>query len=153
MKRREFITLLGGAAATWPQAVRAQQPTMPVIGFLGASESSAMTKWVAALVQRLRELGWVEGRKIGIEYRWAEGRFERLAGFRSRAGPPQGQHHRCGRRNCCNPCGKTRHVGHPKRLSDSGGPRDQRPGREPGTTGWQRYGPIDVGIRSCWQAL
>ena len=54
---------------------------MPVIGFLGASESSVMTQWVAAFVQRLRELGWVEGRNIAIEYRWAEGRLERLAEF------------------------------------------------------------------------
>ena len=68
--RRQFITLLGGAAA-WPLAARAQQPTkLPTLGFLGTTTLSAMGEWVAAFVQRLRELGWVEGRNIAIEYRW-----------------------------------------------------------------------------------
>jgi ABC-type uncharacterized transport system substrate-binding protein len=76
MKRRKFITLLGGAAA-WPLAARAQQvPKLPTIGFLGATTPSAMSQWVAAFVQRLRELGWIEGRTVAIEYRWAEGRNE-----------------------------------------------------------------------------
>jgi putative ABC transport system substrate-binding protein len=78
MKRREFITLLGGAAA-WPLAARAQQSgKVPTIGFLGSTTLSAMSEWVAAFVQRLRELGWIEGRNIAIEYRWAEGRGERF---------------------------------------------------------------------------
>ncbi len=77
MKRREFITLLG-VAAGWPLAARAQQPTkLPTIGFLGTTTLSAMSEWVAAFVQRLRELGWIEGRNIAIEYRWAEARSER----------------------------------------------------------------------------
>src|SRR5215472_17132771 len=80
MKRRDFITLLGGAAAAWPLAARAQQAgKVPTIGFLGANTPSAQSRWTAAFVQRLRELGWIEGRTIAIEYRWAEGRFERLA--------------------------------------------------------------------------
>ena len=78
-KRREFITLLGGAAAAWPLAARAQQAKLPTIGFLGAGTASAMSQWTAAFVQRLRELGWVEDRTIAIHYRWAEGRTERLA--------------------------------------------------------------------------
>jgi len=70
--------LLGGAAATWPLAARAQQPAqLPTIGFLGASTPAIMGQWVAAFVQRLRELGWIEGRTIAIEYRWAEGRSAR----------------------------------------------------------------------------
>jgi putative ABC transport system substrate-binding protein len=77
MKRREFITLLGGAAA-WPIAARAQQPVkLPTLGFLGATTPSAQKKWTDAFVQRLRELGWIDGRTIAIEYRWAEGRTER----------------------------------------------------------------------------
>jgi putative tryptophan/tyrosine transport system substrate-binding protein len=75
--RREFITLLGGAAVAWPLAVRAQQPAMPVIGFLGATTPSAQKKWTDAFVQRLRELDWIEGRNVAILYRWAEGRTER----------------------------------------------------------------------------
>jgi putative tryptophan/tyrosine transport system substrate-binding protein len=80
MKRREFITLLGGAAASWPLAARAQQTgKLPTIGFLGQSTRSAASEWTAAFVQRLRELGWIEGRTVAIEYRWAEGREERFA--------------------------------------------------------------------------
>src|SRR6266851_6437330 len=76
--RREFIALLGGAAAAWPLAARAQQPgKLPTIGFLGANTPAAQSQWTAAFVQRLRELGWIEGRTIAIEYRWAEGHIER----------------------------------------------------------------------------
>ena len=79
MKRREFITLLSGAAA-WPVAARAQQVgKLPTIGFLGSSTLSAMSEWIAAFAQRLRERGWIEGRTVAIEYRWAEGRAERAA--------------------------------------------------------------------------
>ena len=79
IKRREFITLLGGVAA-WPLAARAQQPAkLPTIGFLGQSTRSAASEWVAAFVQRLRELGWIENRTVAIDYRWAEGRDERFA--------------------------------------------------------------------------
>src|SRR5499427_6896554 len=79
MRRREFITLLGGAAAAWPLAAGAQQPAkLPTIGLLGAGTLSAWSLWVAAFVQRLRELGWIEGRTVAIEYRWAEGRSERF---------------------------------------------------------------------------
>src|SRR5262249_13496301 len=78
MKRRSFIALLGGAAAS-PLAARAQQPgKLPTIGFLGANPSIESQR-VAAFVQRLRELGWIEGRTVAIEYRWAEGRSERYA--------------------------------------------------------------------------
>ena len=79
MRRREFITLLGGAAAGWPLAARAQQSgKLPTIGFLGATTASGASQWVIAFVQRLRELGWIEGRTMAIEYRWAEGRNERF---------------------------------------------------------------------------
>src|SRR5262245_41015600 len=80
MNRREFITLLGGAAA-WPLTARAQQQAgkLPTIGLLGANTPSAASQWVAAFVQRLRELDWIEGRTVAIEYRWAEGRSERFA--------------------------------------------------------------------------
>ena len=80
MKRRAFLTLLGGAAAAWPVAGHAQQPAkLPTIGFLGAGTASSWSQWTAAFVQRLRELGWVEGRTVAIEYRWADGRNERIA--------------------------------------------------------------------------
>src|SRR5215467_12950936 len=79
-RRREFITLLGGAVAAWPIAARGQQGSrLSTIGFLGSSTSSAMSQWVAAFVQRLRDLGWIEGRTVAIEYRWAEGRSSRAA--------------------------------------------------------------------------
>ena len=78
--RREFITLLGAAAAAWPLAVRAQQAgKLPTIGFLGTITPAVQIRWTEAFVQRLRELGWIEGRTIAIEFRWAEGRSERAA--------------------------------------------------------------------------
>jgi putative ABC transport system substrate-binding protein len=77
MRRRTFITLLGGVAAS-PLAARAQQSSKPpTIGFLGASTPSGWSRWTAAFVQRLHELGWTEGRTVMVEYRWAEGRSER----------------------------------------------------------------------------
>ena len=78
--RRKFITLLGGAAAAWPLAARAQQPAkLPTIGYLGLGTLATESQRMAAFVQRLRELGWVEGRTIIIDYRWAEGRSESMA--------------------------------------------------------------------------
>ena len=80
IRRREFIALLGGAAAAWPLAARGQQrEKLPTIGFLGAASASAMKSWLDAFVARLRELGWIEGRTVAIEIRWAEGRRERVA--------------------------------------------------------------------------
>jgi hypothetical protein len=74
--RREFLTFLGGTAA-WPLAARAQQPAkLRIIGFLGPGTPSAWSAWTAAFVQRLRELGWIEGRTLAIEYRWAAIRSE-----------------------------------------------------------------------------
>jgi putative ABC transport system substrate-binding protein len=78
VKRRKFITLLGGAAA-WPLAARAQQPgKLRTIGYMGSTTPSAQSPWTAPFVRRLRELGWIEGHNLAIEYRWAEGRNERL---------------------------------------------------------------------------
>ena len=80
MRRREFITLLGGAAAAWPLAARAQQARkLPTIGFLGAATPSVASQWVTSFEKRLRELGWIEGRTVAIEYRWAEARTERYS--------------------------------------------------------------------------
>jgi putative tryptophan/tyrosine transport system substrate-binding protein len=76
LRRREFITLLGGAAA-WPHAARAQQAKLPTIGFLGAPEASVWNRELTAFVQRLHELGWVEGRTVAIERRWGEGSSDR----------------------------------------------------------------------------
>jgi len=79
MRRRQFITLLGGAAAAWPRAALAQRAKLPTIGFLGSATPSAWRERVAAFLQRLRELGWTESHTIAIEYRWAEGRTVRFA--------------------------------------------------------------------------
>jgi len=75
IRRRDFITLVGGAAAAWPLAARAQQPgKLLTIGYLGAATPLAWAQWTAAFVQRLLELGWIDGRTVAIEYRWGEGR-------------------------------------------------------------------------------
>jgi ABC-type uncharacterized transport system substrate-binding protein len=78
MGRREFMVLLGGAAAGWPIAARAQQPAMPVIGYLSGATFEMMRDYVAAFHRALADEGFAEGRNVGIEYRWAEGHNDRL---------------------------------------------------------------------------
>ena len=78
MRRREFITLLGGAAAVWPIALRAQQPTMPVVGFIHNLSPENVPHFVSAFHRGLKEAGFVEGQNVAIEYRWARGQYDRL---------------------------------------------------------------------------
>ena len=78
MQRREFITFLGGAAATWPFAVHAQQPTMPVVGFVHTLSSENVPHFVPAFHRGLKEEGYIEGQNVRVEYRWAHGQYDRL---------------------------------------------------------------------------
>jgi putative ABC transport system substrate-binding protein len=78
MRRRDFISLIGGAAAAWPLPAQTQQTRLPIIGFVGA-DATSWSPWTTAFVQRLHELGWTEGRTVAIEYRWNEGKPERIA--------------------------------------------------------------------------
>jgi hypothetical protein len=146
MRRRDFITLFGGAAAAWPLAALAQQTgKLPTIGFLGA-DASAFGPWTAAFVTHLRELGWIEGRTIAIEYRWSEGRTERYAEIAAEfvrlkvdvivtvgsAVPTVKQ------ATAVIPIGDR--------------PGRQRPGRKSGQAGRQRHGTVAAGDESCRQA-
>jgi putative tryptophan/tyrosine transport system substrate-binding protein len=79
MRRRELIAFLAGVGAAWPLGVAAQSSRQPTIGFLGSGTLGSQGQWVAAFLRRLRELGWIDGRNVTIEYRWAEGSSDRAA--------------------------------------------------------------------------
>src|SRR5262249_41185943 len=147
--RRKFLsTLLGGAAAAWPAATWAQQPAKPpTIGFLGSGTLTAHGHWVAAFLQRLRVLGWIEGRNLVIEYRWAEGSRDRAAVFASEfvrlkvdiivtyAVPMV-----------------LAAKQETSTLRGGSGPGRYRSRRLSGAAGRQRYRTVRPAHRACWQA-
>jgi hypothetical protein len=149
MRRREFMAFAGSAMASWPLAGRAQQAgKVPTIGFLGA-DASAFIPWTTAFVQRLGELGWIDGHTVAIEYRWSEGRPERAAEIAAEFVRLKVDCHIRNRR----PHRKTGDNGHPHRIYNCERPGRRRPSRKPGSTGRQHHWTIDAVDRSCRQAI
>ena len=142
-RRREFITLLGGAAAAWPLAARAQQAAMPVIGFLNAASAKGYARPLSAFLKGLSEAGYVEGRNVAIEYRWAEGQYDRLPAFAADLVQSQGERDRRdqhSRRACCEGSDND----DSDRLHDQQRSSAARPRRQPEPAGRQRHGRVAI---------
>ena len=148
--RRELLAALGGAAAAWPLAARAQQAgKLPVIGFIGA-DTTSWGPWSGAFVARLRELGWIEGRTVAMEYRWTEGRPERPAEFAAEFVRLNADI--IVTNNSSAPAVKRATSIIPIVFVLGGRSSWQRPRCQSGATGWQRHGSVDPANRYCRKA-
>jgi len=138
MRRREFVSLFGGAAAVWPIAARAQQSVVPVVGLITGFSADAAARYVAAFRKGLNQTGHVEGQNVTVEYYWLEGHYESPAGTDGRSGPPTGgrdrhagQHRQLARFQSCN-------SDHPDRLQCPRRPDPAWSCRQPRPARWQR---------------
>ena len=151
MRRREFISLIGGVAATWPLAVQAQQPALPVVAFVRDGSPEANARYVAAFRKGLNESGYIEGQNVTIEYHWLEGQYDRLPALladlvRRQVAVIATPGNALGR-------GQSRNYGDPDRLRRRRGPGQVWSCRQSGPAWWQRNGHQFSHPGNCGQAV
>ena len=148
MRRHAFISLIVSAAAAWPFAAGAQQPAMPVVGFLNGGSPKAYARPLSAFLEGLAETGYVEGRNVAIEYRWAEGQYDRLPAFAAdfvtrKVNVIAGTSTQGGL------AAKAVTSTIPDRIHDQRRSGPARPSKQPEPAGWQCHGRIAIECRGC----